>query len=156
MDIYFVCSNLKPTGDQRHTTKDRLDLVYHIMHRHPVNVRRIISAEIFRVRNENLSSYLFPCLINELCRKAGVVPIQGEPTYGPAITMNDKNLLRYQTAMPPVLPDEAEEFPAVVEPADGETTTSNALDCFAPALVAASTCAPVYLVRPPRRPQPWS
>lgn len=61
--------------------------------------------------------------------------------------MNDKHLLRYQTAMPLVLPDEAEEFSAVVEPADGETTTSAALDSFAPASVAASTCAPV-LPRP--------
>lgn len=130
--IYFLCGNIKPTEDQRHTTKDRLDIVYNIMHRQPVNVGRIIWEEIFRVRNYSLSSHLFPCLITKLCRQVGVVLAKGEPKHGPAITMTDKHLLCYRAAAPLAIRDEEDELLEDVElleddeQEDGDATTSSA------------------------------
>lgn len=70
--VYFIKKQLIPTTHDTTISRDRIMATYYFMHRIPLDVGRIIAAQIISVFSKPWGQFFFPSLIMGLCANAAL------------------------------------------------------------------------------------
>ncbi|KAK8930850.1 hypothetical protein KSP39_PZI016805 [Platanthera zijinensis] len=77
--LLFVNASIMPTKHANHISLDKLALLYCIVSGRKIDVGKVIFQMIqSKAREEKVRQLWFPVLITELCRCAGVIPLEGD------------------------------------------------------------------------------
>lgn len=91
----FICSSILPSTNHHSVPKERFDIIYHILNGKMIDIAEIISQNIYRVREQNTRSNLYPCMITELCVRARVVARRNDRTKKPGRDMGDIAIYKF-------------------------------------------------------------